>query len=276
MQSGQNPFTNPDAPGGGEKAPRPRDMVGALVAYSPRIFTPAGAPGNTTGVGKSEPRDRVTADLIILETPAPIMFGGSPEWDQGPKPHTHTVTGPARFTGVWVSNGNIVKALAPGGQPLVGAMVLGRIERSTQGQLPFNLVAVVGTPDMDKAVQIYSALNLGQLAYNEPQLIAGGAYAVPAPANTVSYAPPVAAPQPVVDPAYAAWQAQQAAQAAGMAAVQAGFPGAQVIPGYPVAPPAPVAPPPPVGWTQAGWDGLSPEQKAQVQASLPAQPPTPF
>lgn len=274
MQPGQNPFTNPDAPGGGEKAPRPRDMVGALVAYSPRILTKAGTGDNLTGVGGSDPRDRVTADLIILETAGPIMFGGSPEYEMDPKPHTHTVTGPARFSGVWVSASNIVKALAPGDQVMVGAMVLGRIARSDVGRKPFNLVSVAGTPDMDKAVQIYSALNLGQLAYNVPQLIAGGAYAVPAPANTVSYAPP--APQPVVDPAYAAWQAQQAAQAAGMAAVQAGFPGAQVIPGYPVTPPAPVASPPPVGWTQAGWDSLSPEQKAQVQASLPAQLPTPF
>jgi hypothetical protein len=275
MQPGQNPFTNPDAPGGGEKAPRPRDMVGALVAYSPHKFTKAGTEDNLTGAGKSEPRDRVTADLVILEIPGPIMFGGSPEWEQDPKPHTLALqSGPAKFSRIWVNASNIVKALAPGGTPLVGSMILGRIERSEVGNRPFNLVSVAGTPDMDKAVQLYSALSLGQLAYNMPQLIAGGAYNVPA--NVVNYAPPA---QPVVDPAYAAWQAQQAAQAAGMAAVQAGFPGAQVIPGYPgypVAPPAPVASPPPVGWTQAGWDSLSPEHKAQVQASLPAQPPAPF
>lgn len=291
-----NPFTSPDAPGGGEKAPRPRDMVGALVAYCPRSITLAGAPGNTTGVGGSEPRDRVTADLIILDMPAPIEFGGSPEYEQDPKPHTSRIVPgqPAKFTGVWVGNTNIVRALAPGGQPLVGAMVLGRIERSNVGQRPFNLVDVAGTPDMTKAVDIYTRISMGQLAYQEPQPISGYA----APANAIQYAPQPVAPAPAAnapdpslalvgmyggipqqdprfgvgpqqqDPNYLAWVAQQAA---GNAAVAAAFPGAQVIAGY--APPvAPVGPPPPPGWTEAGWNGLTPDQKNQVLASLPPQP----
>lgn len=303
-----NPFTNPDAPGGGEKAPRPRDMVGALVAYSPRIFTPAGAPGNATGVGGGDARDRVTADLVILEMPGPIYFGGSPEYESDPKPHTHMLQpgAPARFTGVWVSNSNIVKALAPGGTPQVGAMILGRIERSEIGNRPFNLVAVDGTPDMAKAIQIHSAIAMGQLRYQDPIPLGGAA----APANSVQYAPQPApaAPAPVapavdpayaawqasqqqpaaapVDPAYAAWQAQQAqaAAAAQLAAQQVvqnafpqaqamppGYPVPQVIPGYAPAPAAPVGPPPPAGWTQTGWDTLTAEQKAEVLRSLPPQ-----
>ena len=80
-----------------------------------------------------------------------------------------------------MSNTNIVKALAPGGQPLVGAKVLGRVVRSEIGQKPWNLVAVDGTPDMVKAVDIFNRIGLGQLPYAEPQPLNP-----PAPANVVA------------------------------------------------------------------------------------------
>ncbi|HET6483296.1 MAG TPA: hypothetical protein VFG35_25105, partial [Actinoplanes sp.] len=214
---------------------------------------------------------------------------------------THTVMGPARFTGVWVNNSNIVKALAPGGQPLVGSMVLGRIQRSDVGMKPWNLVSVEGTPDMAKAVELYSALNMGALAWNEPQPLGGGFAAGPGavtygqPSAPVNYpgaaaagwpnaTPPAqqTAPQgppsgfaPPVDPAYAAWQAQQAQaaaiQQAGNAAVAAAFPGAQVIAGHPqTPPPGPAAGSMavPQGWDPQVWYGLSDQQRAEVLRSL--------
>src|ERR1700749_13623 len=99
-----NPFSNPSAPGAPDPAPRPRDLVGCLVAYSPRSLTKAGEPGNEKGVGGSAPPERVES-------------GGSREWMAEPKPHYLAVVGPARFDGVWVSNENIVRfALAPGQQ----------------------------------------------------------------------------------------------------------------------------------------------------------------
>ena len=260
-----NPFSSPAAPGAGAPAPRPRDLEGCLVAYAPRVFTPAGAPGNTTGVGKSDPRDRVTTDVYLLESlpGRPVLFGGSPDYEADPKPHTHSITGPARWSGAWVSNTNIVKALAPDGHPLVGQMVLGRIARSEVGNKPFNLVDVAGTPDMDKAIAIWSALQMGGATYNEPVPLAGAP--VPAPANSVTYAPNPNPPQPTawtvpptappVDPAYAAWLATQAAATP-----------------VPQPPAAPAGPPPHLlaqGWTATSWATLTPQQQAQVLAATP-------
>lgn len=304
-----NPFSNPAAPGSGEPAPRPRDLVGCLVAYSPRHFTRAGDPGNEKGVGGSDPRDRVTADLIVLSTPMdqPIVYGGMPEWEQDPRPHYLSVGGPARFDGVWVSNQTIVNALAPGGQPLAGQLVLGRIERSDFGRKPFNLVAVAGTPLMEKAIEIYTSLAAGAMQYRQPQLIPGAPVpqktngAIPAmpmpPANSVNYGytppPQPAAPGPLMPPMpgipvppspavpvpapvaaapafdFAAFQAQQA-QAALTAA------GLQPAPIAPTPSPFPGASPTQVpalqaqGWTPETWAQVSanPTHVAQVLASL--------
>ncbi len=315
-----NPFTSPAPPGAPDPAPRPRDLSGCLVAYAPKIFTPAGAPGNDKGLGKSEPRDRVTADLIVLEIPqgireqfqtAPglVLFGGSPDWEQDPKPHYLSVAAPARFENVWIGNTNMVRfALAPGGVITPGQLVLGRIVRSTFGQKPFNLESVDGTPDMDKAVAIYTALQLGQATFATPQPIPGAP--VPQRANSVTtagpamppgsvnygYAPsptppaptawmgaqppqlpaptaPPTRPTPQQDPAYAAYLAQQQ-QAQAVANVAQAFPGAVPIP-QPPAPPTPDAPAPlpphltRAGWTPETWGPLTTEQKSQVLASTP-------
>jgi hypothetical protein len=295
-----NPFSSPAAPGAPDPAPRPRDLVGCLVAYSPREFTKAGAPGNEKGVGGSDPRDRVTTDLILLETPggAPIAFGGSPEWEQDPKPHYLQVAGPAKFDGCWVSNQTIVNALAPGGQPLVGQLILGRIERSDFGRKPFNLVAVAGTPLMDRAIQIYTALAAGAIAYNAPAPIPGVPQPVKAtaapgapmpPQVNYGYTPtatppmPPAAPAPVMPPmptappvptappaadAFAAWQAQQSQAAL----VNVGF--TPVPAALPVMPQAPALEPQLVasGWTPDNWAQLNPDQKSQVRVSVGLPP----
>lgn len=317
-QPSTNPFTSPAPPGSPDPAPRPRDLSGCLVAYAPKIFTPAGAPGNDKGLGKSDPRDRVTADLIVLEVPQGIreqfqtasglvLFGGSPDWDQDPRPHYLSVAGPARFENVWISNSNMVRfALAPGGQIAQGSLVLGRIVRSTFGQKPFNLESVDGTPDMDKAVAIYTALQLGQATFATPQPIPGapvpqrasattpGAPAMPpgsvnygqasayAPAPTPPAPtawmgaqppqPPAPPAAPQQDPAYAAFLAQQ--QAAAQATVAQAFPGSVPIPQPPATPtPDAPAPLPPhltrAGWTPETWGPLTTEQKSRVLASTP-------
>jgi hypothetical protein len=263
--TGSNPFTNPAPPGGGGASPRPRDMQGCLVAYAPRKFTKAGTEDNLTGVGNDQPNDRVTADLFVLDTNGqPIAFGGSPEWERRPKPHTHQVVGPARFPGVWITNKTIVQALAPGGTALVGGLILGIIERSQVGQMPFNLIAVDDKPElMAKALQIWNALTAGQLQYNEPTEIAGAqGWNGNAPQGQVQYvAPQQSAPvvpqylqpapvaQPAVDPAYAAWQAQQAQSAVPQMA-------------------APQGPPAPPGWAPQAWAGLTPEQQGQVLSTI--------
>jgi len=302
-----NPFTSPAAPGAPDPAPRPRDLVGCLVAYSPREFTKAGAPGNEKGVGGSDPRDRVTADLIVLEVPqvvrdaqyqpisGMVTYGGMPEWEQDPRPHYLQVAGPAKFDGCWISNQTIVTALAPGGQPLIGQLILGRIERSDFGRKPFNLVAVAGTPLMDRAIQIYTALAAGATQYNTAQPIPGApvpqkatapAGAPMPPPNSVNYgyapspippAPtawttpppaPVAPAAPAMD--FAAFQAQQ--QAAAQAALAAA--GMATVP-IPSPPAPPVNGLEPVlqaqGWTPETWAQLNQDQKSQVRvaAGLP-------
>jgi hypothetical protein len=296
-----SPFSNPIAPGAPDPAPRPRDLEGCLVAYIPKAFTAAGAPGNDQPNGSIQPRDRVTCDVLLLDVPkvargayqpAPgvVYFGGSPDWDQDPKPHYLQVQGPAFFEGAWVNNQNIVRALAPNGQPLLGQMILGRIVRSSVGQKPFNLVAVDGTPDMALAIQIHSAIGMGQLAYQQPQPIPGVAQpqrqqanAAPMPpANSVQYgAPPQ---QPWQDPAVAAVQAQFPGAQVITQPVSGLYPGAPAMPGQVPQPPAVVPPPPPpppaatqplhpalvaAGWTPENWASINDAQRQQVLAALP-------
>lgn len=274
----QPTFVSPGAPGAGGQSPKVYELDGCLVAFSPTQFTAAGTGDNLTGYGKDGPRDRVTTNIFLLETPngQPLYFGRT-------EPHTqptHVVQAPARFSGAWVSSQNIVKALAPGGQPLVGAMVLGRIQRSDVGQRPWNLVAVDGTPDMDRAIQLWSALSMGAAHYNEPQPL--GPPQVPVPANSVQYggyAPSPVPPQPT------AWMGQQPPQMPpspyAAPALQAAIP----QPPAPTAPqilasmanngaPQPQAPGLPqhllaAGWTDATWAQLTSEQQSQVLASTP-------
>lgn len=240
-----NPFTSPGTPGSGAPAPRPRDLQGCIVAYAPTEFVAAGAPGNTQGIGGQPPRDRVTADLYLLATTSHhphIMFGGSPEYEADPKPHTLSTMAPARFSGVWVSNANIVRyALAPGGVVQRGAMVLGRIERSEIGNRPFNLVKLDGTPDMERAIMIWSQIQMGQLQYATPVPIA------PAQVNYMTAPAPLQPYTPPVPP----------------------------TPSVPQPSAHPVSAPIPPGWTEQGWATLSPAQQAQVWASVAPQQPAP-
>lgn len=282
MQPGMdNPFNDPSPPGGGN-APRPRDMVGCLVAYQPTQFTPAGAPGNVKGYENDAPRDRVTAHLFVLEgiPGQPVYFGGTPELEGNKaKPHTHQVFGPARFRSVWISNTTIVDTLrdnltsGPGGGP---GLVLGRIERSQIGNQPFNIVSVKGTPDMDKGIYLWTALSAGSMAWNEPTLIGGA----PIPQGP----PPAAAAQPVYVPPPAqpqyAWQGPPPGTPPAPAQPQYGPP-----PGYPQQPAytppqgqyppsygapmvAPQIEPAPQGWDPQVWANLQPGERAQIMATI--------
>lgn len=247
-----SPFTSPAAPGVAGVAPKIYELAGCLVAFSPTALTKAGEGDNKTGYGKDEPRDRITTNIFVLETPGgqPVSIGRT-EPTSAP---THMMTGPARFQGVWMSSQNIVAALAPGGQPLVGAMILGRIVRSDVGNKPWNLVAVDGTPDMDRAIQIWSALQIPNsgVTYNEPTPLNP---TVAPPANVVQYgyAPSSTPPQPT------AWTVPP-------------------VPQPPVPQPIVVQPPstpalPPhlaaLGWTLQSWAGLTSEQQGQVLAATP-------
>lgn len=256
---GQPTFVSPGAPGAGGQSPKVYELDGCLVAFSPTQFTAAGTGDNLTGYGKDGPRDRVTTNIFLLETPGgqPLYFGRTEPTTQP----THVVQAPARFSGAWVSSQNIVKALAPGGQPLVGAMVLGRIQRSDVGQRPWNLVAVDGTPDMDRAIQLWSALSMGAAHYNEPQPLAA-----PAPPNSVQYggyAPSPVPPQPT------AWMGQQPPQMPpspyAAPALQAAIPQPSAPPQAPGLPQHLLA----AGWTDATWAQLTTEQQSQVLASTP-------
>lgn len=242
-----SPFTSPAAPGVAGVAPKIYELAGCLVAFSPTQFTRAGEGDNKTGYGKDEPRDRITTNIFVLETPAgqPVAIGRT---DPTSAP-THMMTGPARFQGVWMSSQNIVAALAPGGQALVGAMILGRVVRSEVGNKPWNLQAVDGTQDMDRAIAIWSALQLGQLAYNEPTPL----NPVAAP-NVVQYGAPMGngyAPSPT-PPQPTAWAVPPVAQ-----------------PPMPPQPPAVPAHLAALGWNAQSWAGLTPEQQGQVLAATP-------
>lgn len=244
-----SPFTSPAAPGIAGVAPKIYELAGCLVAFSPTQLVKAGEGDNKTGYGKDEPRDRITTNIFVLETPngQPVSIGRT-EPASAP---THTMTAPARFQGVWMSSQNIVAALAPGGQALVGAMILGRVVRSEVGNRPWNLQAVDGTPDMDKAISIWSALQLGQ-PYNEPTPLAP----VAAP-NVVQYGAPAYAPSPT-PPQPTAWAVAPVA-------------GVPVPPAPPQPPAVPTLPPHLVamGWTPQSWAGLTPEQQGQVLAATP-------
>lgn len=273
-QPAQPTFVSPGAPGsGGDGNPKIYELDGCLVAFSPTQFTAAGTGDNLTGFGKDAPRDRITTGIIVLETPgnAPITIGRS-EPNGTP---THVMTAPARFSGVWMSSQNIVKALAPGGQPLIGAMVLGRIQRSEVGQRPWNLVAVDGTPDMDRAIQLWSALSMGAMQYNDPQPLAP-----PAPPNSAQYGPPAMPPQGYapspVPPQPTAWMGQHPPQmpTSGQVYPPGQYPGLQPIASPQPPPPARPAPTLPqhliaAGWTDATWAQLTSEQQSQVLASTP-------
>jgi hypothetical protein len=280
-----NPFHNPTAPGAPDPSPRPRDLLGCLVAYTCREFTPANAPGNTEGYEGDDPRDRVTVDILLLETPnGPIAFGGNPETRIKPKPHYLTVAGPAHFEGAWISNSTIVKALKDN----IGKMMLGRLVESEYGRRPINLMSVEGTPDMEKALSIYNALSFGQIQYNQPQIIPGAVdprqQAQAAPAQQYAQ-PPMPPSQPQYAPAPVAMQPTAWTQPPtvtqpdpGFAAVMGAFPGAVAVPPPGFAPPPAPQPPaapmlPPhlsaAGWTPETWATLTPAQQAQVLASTP-------
>jgi len=275
MQPG-NPFLAPPPPGVTGPAPRIKDLDGCLVAFQATRFD-----ANQPGYGKdAPPADRVTATIYLLETRnlAPLQIGGSEAMG---RPHSHTTVGPAKFEGVWIQQTEIVKALAPGGQLAQGLMV-GRIAKGTQGNRPWLLMDVTGTPDLQKAIDIWTRLMAGAIAYTEPTPLPGFA---PAPPASVSYGPQQGmaahqqlqapygaatsplppATQPVQDPAYAAFLAAQ--QAATMPQYAPPAPAPQVAP----AQPGVVIPPPPAGWDAQVWYTMPASQRDQILAAMAAQ-----
>lgn len=264
MQPNQNPFNAP-APVGGVR-PRVADIAGRMVA-----FTPTALALNVPGIKAGTFQDRITTDVVVLDG-GPLAFGGKPEKGI---PHTLVISTPCEFTGMYVSQTNMVGAL----RGSVGAgVVLGRIVQGTTNVAgnnpPWNLAPIdPADPAYRMALDYWSARALGQIVKPEPQPIAGApaptlAYThgttmphnaqtgqpVASPAVVGAYAtaqPTNVAPTPTVDPnaAFAAWQASQA-QAAPMVAVSA----------------SPV--PPGVNMPQAVWDSLADAQRQQIAASV--------
>lgn len=266
MQPNQNPFNAP-APVGGIR-PRVADIAGRMVA-----FTPTALALNVPGVKPGELQDRITADVVVLDG-GPLAFGGKPEKGI---PHTLIISAPCEFSGMYVSQTNLVGALR--GSVNAG-VVLGRIVQGTTSKPgnnpPWNLAPIdPADPAYRMALDYWSARALGQIVKPEPQPIAG------APAPTLAYTHAVTMPhnqntgQPVANPAvvgayataqpdpnaaFAAWQASQAASA-GVAAPVA-------VASSPV--------PPGVNMPQATWDSLTDAQRSQIASTVGvALPPAP-
>lgn len=255
---GGNPFSKPKAGGPVEPRPRIKDLRGRLVAFRPTAFEP-NAVNNLAGPGQAATQPRVTADVYIFDG-GPLVFGGSPDYERKPTPHTHQVETPTMFTNMWITSTNIIRALTetpPGGvqQPAAG-IVFGRIVRSEVGQNPWNLEEVPETsPEFAHCVQVFVSWQSGQAKPNVPVPLAQ--------------------------------QPQQQAQQYGPPGLQ-GYPPAPQTQGYPPAP-QPMMPqpqqqgapdfPPPGPWQAVPdqYAALSPQdrvavwQQAQAAQAMPQQ-----
>lgn len=272
-----NPFHAP-APVGGVR-PRVRDLAGRMVA-----FVPTALALNLPGIKAGTFQDRITADVVVFDGGV-LEFGGKPEKGI---PHTLVISTPCEFTGMYLSQVNMVSALR--GSVNAG-VVLGRI---VQGQTavagnnpPWNLVPIEPSDPMYRmALDYWSARALGQIVKPEPQPLPGApapvwnqyaqTHAAPAAVGAgalpVNYGPvptPPAAPNDQAA-AFAAWQAQQAQAAQHVTAPAMPYNGAvQAAPVASISPvPAGVNMPPEI------WATLTDGQRAQIVASVhaPAAP----
>ncbi len=223
---GTNPFQAPKI-AAATLTPRVKDLAGRLVAFRPTLFE-AEAPNNLAGPNQAKTQPRVTADCYVFDG-GTLVFGGSPDYDKKPTPHTHQVEPPAMFPGMWITSENIIRALTetpPGGrQQITPGLVLGRIVRSQVGNMPWNLEPVdMSGPEVAHCAMIFAQWQSGQSTPNQPVPLAqtapppayaytpGSQYpgqpiqppAAPqpmAPAPQPQYAPPAPMPAPVPQPA---------------------------------------------------------------------------
>lgn len=252
MQPGQPAgFTDPQT--AGAIRPRIRELQGRLVIIVPLMLEIV---PNALSVPPGQPQKRITADVIVLDG-GPMAYGGRPEAEDNPTPHTLTISTPARFTGMYLSQVGIVGAL----ESAVGkGVVLGRVTRAASrsggaaGRPPWQLTKLApDDPARNLAKDFYAAMHAGQWTEPVPTPIAGA----PAPSMAASGTYATTMPH----------------TAAGVAIPQGGVP---LPPGSPAWQPAagaiPAVPPAPPGY-ETMWPILTPEQRTQILASLPASQP---
>lgn len=272
----------------GALSPSIRELEGRVVFIQPTRID-----YQVPGVGpNAKPQDRITCDITIVDG-GQLPYGSKQQ--PVPTPATHVIATPCTFTGVFVSNVNIVNAVKdalPGpGRPTPG-LVLGEIKRGITAQTgnnaPWNLITLEASdPRRVTAQTVLSSIIMRTFVNPTGVPIGAPPAAAPAPATAppapyiggpADYAayqagllptpPPVTGPP--MDPAYAAYLA------------------AQQRPAAPIAPPAPPAPPvdpgyaaylaaqqatatpmpaAPMGWPDEAWRMMSPEQRSSILAA---------
>jgi hypothetical protein len=287
---GTNPFQAPRV-AAATLTPRIKDLAGRLVAFRPTLFEPE-APNSLAGPNQAKTQPRVTADCYVFDG-GTLVFGGSPDYDKKPTPHTHQVEPPTMLPGMWITSENIVRALTetpPGGrQQITPGLVLGRIVRSQVGNMPWNLEPVdMAGPEVAHCAAIFAQWQSGQSKPNQPVPLAQAAPPAPNPlqamqvqaANAYQAQYGIPAPSPA-ELAYAAQQQQYAQPPAGFAPQPAPAPRSQYAPPAPMpqpAAPAGVPPFPPAGaWAAVPeqYAALSDADKAAVWAAAGPQSAAP-
>lgn len=252
MQPGTpSQFADPAAPG--LLRPRIRDLDGRLVIIVPLNLQVV---PNALSQIPGATQERITADVFVLDG-QPLAYGGRPEDPDTPSPHTLSITVPAKFEGMYLSQVGIVGAL----RAAVGkSVVLGRISRGTSGdpnrRAPWQLIKLAPEdPARAMAAQFYGAQAVGTWTPPVPTKIEG--------------APP---PSMAASGTYATTMPHTAA---GVAIPQGGI---ALPPSSPAWQP-PVAPPPAPPGFEAVWPSLTPEQRQGILAGLAgptsAQAPAP-
>lgn len=290
----QAQFSAPPPPRTGSPiSPRMQDLAGRLLLIAPSKVEYQVNSQFKNRDGSAQLQDRVTADVILLDG-GPIEMGGSP--DKG-IPHTHVGGSPSEYLGKFISGALIITQLVPylpENRPNA-KYALGRLVRNPNPNLKpgQSLAWKLDDPteaDIQTATRFLADKALGHVQLVEPQPLAPMAPGPMAQAQQYQQAPqPQYAPQPqppqyqpapqpqqpAMDPAYAAFLANQQAQAQ---------PPAQAAwsQGMPMSPPAPSAPPAPAldintapsGMDPQMWAAMPPETRAAILQSAAA--PTPW
>jgi hypothetical protein len=262
---GTNPFQAPKI-AAATLAPRIKDLAGRLVAFRPTLFEPE-APNNLAGPNQAKTQPRVTADCYVFDG-GTLVFGGSPDYDKKPTPHTHQVEPPTMLPGMWITSENIVRALTEtpvgGRQQITPGLVLGRIVRSQVGNMPWNLEPVdMAGPEVAHCAAIFAQWQSGQSKPNQPVPLAQAAPSAlqTQTANAYQAQYGIPAPNPA-ELAYAAQQQQYAQPPAGFAPQPAPMP--QYAPPAPAPMPQPAAPAGVPPFPPAGAWAAVPEQYAAL------------